>query len=64
MWPKDLTRELRFVIINTSPLLVHILSQMNPIHTFPSYLFTVHFNIIIPRAPTSPKCSSPFKFFN
>jgi hypothetical protein len=27
--------------------LVHILSQINPVHTTPSNLFTTHFNIIL-----------------
>jgi hypothetical protein len=34
-----------------SPLLVLILSQIDPIHTIPSYLSKIHFNIVQP--PTS-----------
>jgi hypothetical protein len=31
-----------------SPPLVPILSQMDPVHTIPSYLSNIHFNIILP----------------
>jgi hypothetical protein len=30
------------------PSTVPILSQINPVHTFPSYLSKIHFNIIHP----------------
>jgi len=32
-----------------------ILSQMNPVHTLPSYFFRIHPNIILPFTPRSSK---------
>jgi hypothetical protein len=40
--------------VHNSPLLVSILTQINPVHTIPSYLPRTHFNIMHP--PVS--CSS------
>jgi hypothetical protein len=37
--------------VHKSPLPVPILKQTNPVHTTPSYLSKIHFNIILP--PTS-----------
>jgi hypothetical protein len=38
---------------------IPILSQMNPVHTFPPYFSKVHSNIILPFIPVS---SSPSDF--
>jgi hypothetical protein len=37
--------------IHKRPPLVPILSQINPIHTIPSYVYKIHFNIIHPPTP-------------
>jgi hypothetical protein len=34
--------------VHQSPALAHILSQISPIHTIPSYLSKIQFNIILP----------------
>jgi hypothetical protein len=39
-----------------------ILSYMNIINTLTDYLFTIHFNIILPATPRSAELSLPFKF--
>jgi len=39
--------------VRNSPPLVPILSQMNPVHTFPSYFIKIHFNIMLPSTLSS-----------
>jgi hypothetical protein len=48
---------------NSLPL-NHIPSQMSPVPALTSYLFQVHFNIILPSAPRFTKRLLPFKFSN
>jgi len=70
---KTLLEELRFPqIVKTFPLFIHpkvqsrvqnspppvpILSQINPIHAFPSCLFKIYSSIILPLTPRSSSCS-------
>jgi hypothetical protein len=37
-------------------------AQINPLHTLKHYSFNIHFSIILPRTPKSPKLSLPFRF--
>jgi hypothetical protein len=39
-----------------------VLSQMNPVHTFPPYSSKIHSNIILPSTPRSSEWSLPFRF--
>jgi hypothetical protein len=45
--------------VHNSPTLVGILSQMHPVHYFPSYFSKIHSNIIFLSAPTSSERSRP-----
>jgi hypothetical protein len=49
--------------VHNSPSLVPILSHMNPLHTFTSYLFKIHFDINLPFMPRSSKWSLSFGFY-
>jgi len=42
--------------------LVCILSHMNPVHTFPSCLPKIHFDMVLPSTPRSSKCFFPSVF--
>jgi len=42
--------------------MVPIMSQMNPIHTFPPYFSKFHSNIILQTMPMSSEWSLPFRF--
>jgi hypothetical protein len=50
--------------VRNSPSLVPILSQMNPVHTFPRYFPNIHSNIILPSTPLSSEWSLSFRFSN
>jgi len=41
---------------------VPIMSQINPVHTLPSYFYMAHFNIIVSSMPRSSKWSVSFRF--
>jgi hypothetical protein len=48
--------------VYNSPPLYPILSQKNPVHTLPLYIFKIKFTISLTIKPKSPMESVPFKF--
>jgi len=52
----------RFIAMFMSPLLVPVLSQMNPTHIIPTYFFKMHSIIILPYMPRSSKWYLLFRF--
>jgi hypothetical protein len=44
-----------FIVLFIDPPFDTIQSQMKPIHILPYYFFKIHFNIIFPSIPKSPK---------
>jgi len=46
---------------NKSPTLVHILNEINPVCTFPTYFFKIYFNIISASMPRTSAWSHPFR---
>ena len=48
--------------IHKCPLHVPIVSQLDPVHTPTSYFLKIHFTIILPSTPGSPKWSLSLKF--
>jgi hypothetical protein len=49
---------------HNSPPLVPILSQINTVHTLPSYFSKIHFNIILPPTPILPSILLPSGFLS
>jgi hypothetical protein len=47
----------RFITMFRRP---HLLSQINPVHTTPSYFSKIHFNVILPPTPASSSGLFPF----
>jgi len=50
--------------IHRCPALVHILSQIDPIHVLPSNFFKIPFNIILPSRPSKSPLSLRFSHQN
>jgi len=40
------------------------ISHMNPVHTFPSYVSTIHSNVIFLFTPRPSERSLPFRFYD
>jgi len=49
-------------IHNSPPPVPIILSQMNSVHDFPSYIFKINFNTILPSTPRPSKRSLSIRF--
>jgi hypothetical protein len=54
--------ELLYPLHNYPSLEEHSRSQINPVHNVKTHLFKLHFNIIIPSAPSYPMWSLQFLF--
>jgi hypothetical protein len=57
---QELPRILWKLMVHESPLLVPIMSHINPIHTIPSYLSKIRFNITHPPMSWSSQWSLSF----
>ena len=55
-------RTRNFITAIKVPASVSILSQLDPVHTPKSNFLKIHFNIILPSIPRSPKCTHSYKF--
>jgi hypothetical protein len=49
--------------VQNSPPLVHILSQINPVHILTTYFFKIRSNIILPSTPKSSRVVSCLQVF-
>lgn len=58
----DSTKVSRRYRVNKTLPLAPVLSRTNPLHSLPSYLFKISFNINLPSRPRSFKCSLSFTF--
>ena len=57
-------RTRRFITAIKVPASVSILNQLDPVHTPKSHFLKIHFNIILPSPPRSPKWSHYFIFLD